>query len=80
MDTNSSKQRQQFYRDYASSRWSMSEPCDRYRISPPTGYKWLDPIENEGLKGVNDRSRAPFHQPNRTPERVEREILALLDQ
>jgi hypothetical protein len=33
MDTNSSKQRQQFYRDYASGQWSMSELCDRHQIS-----------------------------------------------
>ena len=77
MDTNPSKQRQQFYRDYASGQWSMSELCDRYQISRPTGYKWVDRIENEGLKSVSDRSRAPFGRPNRTPERVEREILAL---
>ena len=25
MDTNPTKQRQQFYRDYASGQWSMSE-------------------------------------------------------
>jgi transposase-like protein len=77
MNTNPSKQRQQFYRDYASGQWSMSELCDRYQISRPTGYKWVDRIENEGLKAVKDRSRAPFGHPNRTPERVEREVLAL---
>jgi transposase len=77
MDTNPTKQRQQFYRDYTSGQWSMSELCDRYQISRPTGYKWVDRIENEGLKAVRDRSRAPFGHPNRTPERVEREILAL---
>jgi transposase-like protein len=76
MDTNPSKQRQQFYRDYASGQWSMSELCDRYQISRPTGYKWVDRIENESLKAVKDRSRAPFGHPNRIPERVEREILA----
>ena len=77
MDTNPTKQRQQFYRDYASGQWSMSELCDRYQISRPTGYKWVDRIENDGLKAVKDRSRAPFGHPNRTPERVEREILSL---
>ncbi len=71
MNTNPSKQRQQFYRDYASGQWSMSELCDRYQISRPTGYKWVDRIENEGLKAAKDRSRAPFGHPNRTPERVE---------
>ena len=35
MDTNPTKQRHQFYRDYASGQWSMSELCDRYQISRP---------------------------------------------
>ncbi len=38
METNPKKQRQHFYRDYASGQWSMSELCDRYQISRPTGY------------------------------------------
>ncbi len=77
METNPKKQRQHFYRDYASGQWSMSELCDRYQISRPTGYKWIDRIETEGLKAVDDRARAPNRHPNRTPEHVEREILVL---
>ncbi len=72
METNPKKQRQHFYRDYASGQWSMSELCDRYQISRPTGYKWIDRLETEGLKAVDDRSRAPNRHPNRTPEHVER--------
>jgi transposase-like protein len=67
METNPKKQRQHFYRDYASGQWSMSELCGRYQISRPTGYKWVDRIEMEGLKAVDDRSRAPHRHPNRTP-------------
>ncbi|MCH7869991.1 MAG: IS481 family transposase [Myxococcales bacterium] len=77
METNSTKQRQQFFRDYASGQWSMSELCDRYQISRPTGYKWIDRIEREGLEAADDRSRAPDRHPNRTPEKIENEILAL---
>jgi len=77
METDPKKQRQHFYRDYASGQWSMSELCDRYQISRPTGYKWIDRLETEGLKAVDDRSRAPNRHPNRTPEHVEREILVL---
>ncbi len=79
METDAKRQRQQFYRDYASGQWSMSELCDRFQISRPTGYKWVDRIEQEGLKAVADRSRAPGWHPNRTPEHVERELLALRD-
>ena len=59
METNPKKQRQHFYRDYASGQWSMSKLCGRYQISRPTGYKWVERIEAEGLKAVEDRSRAP---------------------
>ena len=34
----------------------MSELCDRYQISRPTGYKWVDRIEAESLKAVEERS------------------------
>jgi len=37
METDTKKQRQHFYRDYASGQWSMSELCGRYQISRPTG-------------------------------------------
>ena len=77
METDPKKQRQQFYRDYVSGQWSMSELCDRYQISRPTGYKWIGRIERDGLKAVGDQSKAPRVQPNRTPERIERELLAL---
>jgi len=55
----------------------MSELCGLYRISRPTGYKWVDRIEAWGLKAVEDRSRVPNRHPNGTPEYVEREILVL---
>ena len=58
MDTNPKKQRQQFYRDYVSGEWSMSELCERYQVSRPTGYKWIDRIEQAGIKAAADRSRA----------------------
>lgn len=77
MKTDPQKQRQQFYRDYASGQWSMSELCGRYQISRPTGYKWVDRIEQEGLKSVADRSRAPNRQAGQTPLHVERSLLAL---
>ena len=77
MNTNPAKQRQQFFLEYTSGQWSMSELCDRFQISRPTGYKWIARIEREGLGGTDDRSRAPERHPNRTAEKVENEILAL---
>ena len=77
MRTTPEKQRRAFYRDHESGQWSMSELCRRYQISRPTGYKWIERIREEGLEAVEDRSRAPSRHPNQTPEKLEREILAL---
>ena len=36
--------------EFLSRQWSMTELCERYRVSRPTGYKWLHRT-NEGLAG-----------------------------
>lgn len=61
METNTVDQRHAFMRDVASGQWSMSELCDRYGISRPTGYKWRDRYEAGGVAALQDRSHAP-HQ------------------
>ncbi|MGH8622856.1 MAG: helix-turn-helix domain-containing protein, partial [Burkholderiales bacterium] len=52
------EQRWSFVIAYASGQWSMSELCERYRITRPTGYKWVDRFEAEGEEGLTERSRA----------------------
>lgn len=77
MRTTPERQRRAFYRDHESGQWSMTELCQRFQISRPTGYKWIERIREEGLEAVEDRSRAPDRHPNQTPGKLEREILAL---
>jgi putative transposase len=77
MQTNPTEQRRAFVCDYESGQWSMTELCQRYRVSRPTGYKWLDRHEVTGEAGLEERSRAPASCPHRTPVRIERKILAL---
>jgi hypothetical protein len=63
METNPKKQRQHFYRDYASGQWSMSELCGRWecgrtkrpRIRRRRGASsasrvWQGVIRSEGLE------------------------------
>ncbi len=57
METDTQKQRQHFYRDSASGQGSMSEWCDRYQISRPSGYKGIDRLETEGLKAIVETPR-----------------------
>jgi len=42
-----------------SGRLSMSAACKEFGVSRPTGYKWRKRYEEEGLKGLEDRSRCP---------------------
>ena len=77
MQTNAKDQRRGFVHDYESGQWSMTELCERYRVSRPTGYKWLERYAEEGDAGLEERSRAPDTCPHQTPTTVERRILAL---
>lgn len=67
-------ERHHFAQDFASGHWTMTELCDRYGISRNTGYKWLHRYEQDGPRGLLDRSRAPRSCPHETPA----EIVALI--
>ena len=41
METNVMRERLAFVSDLASGHWSMTELCERYGVSRPTGYKWV---------------------------------------
>lgn len=49
--------------------------CENFGISRPTLDKWLKRYEEEGLAGINDRSRAPHHQANMVDEDTENMIV-----
>lgn len=76
METNVLDERRRFVRDFASGQWSMTELCERYEVSRPTGYKWLARHRVEGDDGLRDDSRAPQSCPHRTADDVESRILA----
>ena len=63
METNVVKERLAFVRDLESGHWSMTELCERYGVSRPTGYKWLARHEAGGGAALADRSRAPQRCP-----------------
>src|SRR6266540_3218166 len=50
--------------------FSMTELAQLHGISRKTGYKWVERVEQEGLEGLKERSRAPKSSPHRTPEQV----------
>jgi transposase InsO family protein len=76
METNPTEQRLCFARDYESGQWSMVELCERYGVTRPTGYKWVQRYRDEGEAGLLERARVPRSCPHRTPARIEELILA----
>ena len=46
-------------------------------VSRATGYKWWDRWRTEGMAGLQTRSSRPRTSPTRTPEDVQRRVLAL---
>jgi transposase InsO family protein len=77
METSKEEQRRAFVHDYESGQWSMTELCQRFGITRPTGYLWIARYEEEGEAGLVDRSRTAADCPHRTPPEMERRILAL---
>ena len=65
LETSPVEERVQFIDDALSDRFTMSERCARYGISRRVGYKWLARYEEEGRRGLRDRSRVPHHCPHR---------------
>ena len=76
METNVVKERLAFVHDLESGHWSMTELCERYGVSRPTGYKWLARHQAGGGAGLDDRSRAPQRCPHRTSDALEALIIA----
>jgi transposase-like protein len=52
---------------------NFSELCRRFGISSKTGYKFVKRYKEEGLEGLNDRSRRPKSSPGRTSSSVWRD-------
>lgn len=75
METEPVNERKRFVEAYRGRVWSMSELCERFNVSRPTGYKWLHRADEEGWVGLEDRSRAPRSCPHRMPAEVEAAIV-----
>lgn len=71
METNVLDERIRFVRDFERAQWSMTELCERYGVTRPTGYKWLARYRAGGRAGLADRSHVPQACPHRTSDATE---------
>ena len=56
---------------------NVSELCREFEVSRKTGYKWLDRFEQEGLSGLEERSRRPLRCPRQISGEVICEIVSI---
>ncbi len=71
------ERRKQFVAEYQSGQETMTELCQAYEISRPTGYAVLRRYEAGGELGLAERSRAPRRHANQTPVEIEQAVLEL---
>jgi putative transposase len=74
-ETDPMTERVQFIAAYWSQMYSMTELCERFGIRRNTGYKWVRRYAKEGPVGLQEKSRAPHHCPQRISEEVEAVLL-----
>ena len=65
LETASMDERWQFVQEWREELYDKSELCARYGVSRKTGYKWIARFEEEGRRGLADRSRAPHRCPHK---------------
>lgn len=54
---------------------SFRSLCAEFGISRPTGYLWLHRYEQQGLRGIAERSRRPRGSPHRTATDLEKRVV-----
>ncbi len=58
----------QLITDHTNNQLNITELSQKYGISRPTVYKWINRYNQLGLAGLNDQKRAPKHRPSKTSQ------------
>lgn len=75
--TDAMKERMRLITDYESGDFGVSDLASKYGVSRKSIYKWLARFEQEGVQGLEERSRAPHTQARAISEEVVEAILEL---
>jgi transposase InsO family protein len=65
-----------FIEDYLSGFYTITELAARYGVSRRVLHKWLSRHDEDGAKGLRDRSRAPLSIPHRTSQTIAAKVIA----
>jgi len=56
---------------------TLTQLCEQFQISRPTGYEWLRRFERGGIAAVAEKSRRPQHVARQTDPEVEQRVVEL---
>jgi transposase len=69
------KERMQLISLFETGKYTMTELARSFGVSRKTVHKWVARFKEDGISGLDDRSRAPYRRPRSTPQFV---VAALL--
>ena len=70
-------QKEEFILLWKTAKFTVTALSETFSISRPTAYKYINRYKTYGLPGLIELSRAPRKVANKTPDRIEAEILRL---
>lgn len=70
-------QKRLFVADYLTRSFTIVGLCERYGISRPTAYKWIQRFLSRGYQGLDELPRRPSRCPHRTDDELVEAILEL---
>jgi transposase InsO family protein len=70
-------QKRLFVADYLTRSFTIVELCNRFGISRPTAYKWIQRFLSRGYDGLDELPRRPSRCPHRTPDEQVEVVLGL---
>jgi len=62
---------------WKTGKYTITSLAEMFNISRPTVHKYIERYEKYGLLGLMELSRAPGKVPNKTPDRIEKEIIKI---
>ncbi len=74
-DTTVMEQKLEFITEWKSGNFNLSELCREFGISRPTGYKYINRYQEDGIEGLQEIGRRPKSHPRQTLDPIEKAIL-----
>lgn len=69
------QEKERFIETYKNWKGSFCHLCKEFRITPKTGYKYIQRFKKHGFEGLKEQSRKPKTSPNKTKKNIEKVIV-----